>query len=133
MTVPELTNLLWALASVIAAATGAWNVIISKRGVAVSTGNQTTLVDVQKKQLENKIDITAKIQEVQHDIKNGGGQIIADRVIKQIKPVLEETGKIISDQVAQNAADVAAVLAEKGQTWDGVERRFGPADRREHP
>lgn len=134
VTISEITNLIWAMASIIGALTGAWSVIVSKRGVAVSTRNETALVDVRQQQDNNKTDLKADILAVRHDIKNGGGEVIADKVVAKIKPALEETGKAITDQVttqvAQTAANVAAVLAEKGPAWDGVERRVGPPDRR---
>lgn len=128
-------SILTGLGTLLTAAATAWNIWRTgktqadvREGVAVSTRNENALIDVQKKQVENKADLTAKIQEVQHDLRNGGGTAIAQVVVKQLKPVLEETGKVITDQVAQNAATVAAVLAEK-IAWDGVERRSGK-DRR---
>lgn len=107
-----------------------WGVAVGKRGVKVSTENKDALATVQLKQTTNKDEIKTEILAVRHDFKNGGGEAIADKVVAQIKPVLEETGKVITDQVALTNANVAAALAEKTANWDGVERRVGPADRR---
>lgn len=134
MTNGEWISLLNAAGTFLVGAAALWGVAVSKRGVAVSTENKTALSVVQLKQDVNKIEIKEEIQGVRHDIRNGGGAAIASAAVEQIKPVLEEAGKVITaqvtTQVAQTAAIVAAALAEKSSTWDGIERRTGPADRR---
>lgn len=137
MTLAEFTALTEACAAMLGALGGSvaavgtvWNIVISRKGVAVSTDNKAALVMVQSKQDTNRTELQSEIQGVRHDIRNGGGTAIAKAVVEQIKPVLEETGKTITTEVARSNAEVAVALAEKATTWDGVERRVGKADRR---
>lgn len=132
MTLAELTNLIYAAASLITSLGMVWNVIISRKNVKISAGNEAALAVVQQKQVENKADLKDEILAVRHDFHNGGGEAIASKVVAHIKPALEETGKAITEQVAQTAVDVAAALADK-VGWDGTDRRTGPPDRRGQP
>lgn len=127
MTILEWTAMINSIGVLLAGAAALWSVIVSKRGVEVSTQNQAAISSVQFKQDTNKAEIKQEIQSVKHDIQNGGGVAIAAQVVKQMKPVLKET----EVSVAQTAASVAVALAEKQVAeWGGIERRNGPADRR---
>lgn len=83
---------------------------------------------------QRMIEINLNVERVRHDLRNGAGDIIADKAAtktaEHIGPLLEQAGKTITEEVARSNAEVATALAERRGTWDGEERRVGPADRR---
>lgn len=128
--------ILGGIASIIAAFNSARSVTVSREGVEVSSRNEKALTVVAKKQVENaqkqdasKAALTTEIQAVRLDFHNGGGDAIAGKVLVHITPVLEETGRVITAQVAQTAEQVAAALADQA-VWNGENRRVGMPDRR---
>lgn len=114
-------------------------------------GTRKMIIEVQTAQVQDKHEITTEIQAVRYDIQNGVGEKIAVRAMEHMRPVLQEAAVVAADglkvvaieaaavttEAAASAAGkleatadkVAQVLADKA-TWDGVERRVGPADRR---
>lgn len=134
VTLNEFSALLGAVGTTLIGVGTCWNLFLSRKGIAVSTRNEVALSAVQAKQEQNKTALTSQIDGVTHAIKNGLGANIVTATIEQIKPALEEAGKVITDQVttqvAQTAEKVATALVEKTKAWDGAERRVGPADRR---
>ncbi len=122
-TIVDVTNLIYAIASLITAIGVIWNLIVTRRGVRVSTQNADALGTVLQKQDTNKTILGAAIQSVRHDLHNGAGDAIAKKVIAQTQPVIEKTSKEIVAQVAQTAADVAAALVKDTAVWNGKDQR----------
>jgi hypothetical protein len=65
---------------------------------------------------------------VQDTLHNGIGEKIATKIVESTVPVLKEHADAAALKV--EAAAEAAATKLKTATWDGVERRVGPVDRR---
>lgn len=124
--ISQVTSLIYAVTGLISAIGITWNLIVSRRNVAVSSRNEGALRAVRDTQVSNRSDLTAAITAVRHDLHNGAGDRIAEKVVIRAQPIIEETGRVITEQVtsqiAQTAAEVAVALVEK-KAWEGEERR----------
>lgn len=132
------------IAAVILAVPGMLGAYWSKRGITVSRGNADALSVVRDKQDQNRDAITATIDSVKHDLKNGAGDVIASKVERKIQPkldaitkttaeaaaVIEVAATTAAQKVVDKADEVATALGE-AKAWDGENRRTGPDDRRQ--
>lgn len=87
------------------------------------------------RQLKNTKTIVTRIETVEatvkSDIGNGLGEAVAAKTAQHLAPALEQAATVAADKIVKTAEDVAAVLADKVNTWNGEERRTGKSDRRE--
>jgi len=113
------------IASVVASVASILNARTSSR-------NEKALTAVQVRQVTNSAELKSDIRDMGHAVTNGMGRAIVAKAMDTIRPAIAREAEVANDKLVRTAIKVASdLVAEQKATWDGIERRSGPKDRRQ--